>query len=80
MVLAATNRIQDLDEALLRRFRTKVLVPCPTFNERREMLLTFLNSSEQGTALSEETIDSWTHRTEGWTGHDIQVGKGRGFF
>ena len=38
MVLAATNRPQDLDEARRRRLEKRVYIPLPTAEGRRQLL------------------------------------------
>jgi len=42
VVIAATNRIEDLDDAILRRFESKVYVGYPDDDSRREMISFFL--------------------------------------
>ncbi|CAK0782386.1 hypothetical protein CVIRNUC_005663 [Coccomyxa viridis] len=47
MVLAATNRPFDLDEAILRRFGAQFKVPMPDMRARREILKLILSNHEQ---------------------------------
>lgn len=68
MVLAATNRPQDLDEALRRRLEKRVYIPLPTAEGRRKML----EINMKGLEL-EDGID-WDHvvkMTDGFSGADM---------
>ncbi|KAL8111463.1 uncharacterized protein LOC141666338 [Apium graveolens] len=69
LVLAATNRPFDLDEAIIRRFERRILVGLPSA-ENREMILR--------TLLAKETVDKDLDKkelamlTEGYTGSDLK--------
>ncbi|KAL1830204.1 hypothetical protein ACET3Z_008616 [Daucus carota] len=69
LVLAATNRPFDLDEAIIRRFERRILVGLPSA-ENREMILR--------TLLAKETVDKdldtkeLAMLTEGYTGSDLK--------
>ena len=68
MVLAATNRPQDLDEALRRRLEKRVYIPLPEGVGRRQLLEINMKDLEV-----EEGID-WDRvvdRTEGYSGADV---------
>lgn len=68
MVLAATNRPQDLDEALRRRLEKRVYIPLPTPEGRKKML----EINMQGLDL-EDNID-WDYivkMTDGFSGADM---------
>lgn len=70
IVLGATNRRDDLDQALLRpgRFDVEVVVPTPDFTGRKEILTYYL-----GKILSREiNIDQLARGTTGFTGADIE--------
>ncbi|XP_053677327.1 ATP-dependent zinc metalloprotease YME1L isoform X2 [Anopheles nili] len=70
IVLGATNRRDDLDQALLRpgRFDVEVVVPTPDFTGRKEILTYYL-----GKILSKEiNIDQLARGTTGFTGADIE--------
>ncbi len=74
IVIAATNRIDILDPALLRpgRFDRKVYVPRPTLEERKEILKVYLKDKklEEGLEL-DKLIDSLAIRTIGFVWADI---------
>ncbi|KAF7022864.1 hypothetical protein CFC21_035499 [Triticum aestivum] len=69
LVLAATNRPFDLDEAIVRRFEHRIMVGLPTL-ESRELILKKLLSKEK----VEEGIDfkELATSTEGYSGSDLK--------
>ncbi|XP_058824575.1 ATP-dependent zinc metalloprotease YME1L isoform X2 [Topomyia yanbarensis] len=70
IVLGATNRRDDLDQALLRpgRFDVEVVVPTPDFTGRKEILTHYLSK-----ILSKEiNVDQLARGTTGFTGADIE--------
>lgn len=71
MVLAATNRLDDLDEAVLRRFEAKVYVGLPCAAAR----LSMLRGQLQGVRaqLSEQEYERVVQLTAEWSGSDIEV-------
>ncbi|CAN6995201.1 unnamed protein product [Brassica oleracea var. botrytis] len=68
MVLAATNRPFDLDEAIIRRFERRIMVGLPSI-ESREMILRTLLSKEKTDDLDFHEIGQ---KTEGYTGSDLK--------
>jgi cell division protease FtsH len=71
IVVAATNRPEDLDEALLRpgRFDRKVHVPLPDAKGRRAILET--HSRKTPMAGSNDTLDVIAQTTPGMSGADL---------
>jgi len=68
MVLAATNRPQDLDEALRRRLEKRIYIPLPVEKGRRELFSINL----AGVKLVEDLDwDFLVKKTEGYSGNDI---------
>ncbi|KAK6947854.1 ATPase, AAA-type, core [Dillenia turbinata] len=74
LVLAATNRPFDLDEAIIRRFERRIMVGLPSV-ENREMILKTLLAKEN----VEEGLDfkEIAMMTEGYTGSDLKEKKQR---
>lgn len=69
LVLAATNRPFDLDEAIIRRFERRIMVGLPAV-ENREMILKTLLAKEK----VEEGLDfkELATMTEGYSGSDLK--------
>jgi len=70
MVIAATNRPQDIDVALLRpgRFDWEIQFPLPSLLDRREIL----QVATHGLATVEPLPHAYVaERTEGWSGADL---------
>ncbi|KAL1206722.1 Katanin p60 ATPase-containing subunit A1 [Cardamine amara subsp. amara] len=68
LVLAATNRPFDLDEAIIRRFERRIMVGLPSIESREKILRTLLSK--------EKTEDLDFHElgqmTEGYSGSDLK--------
>ncbi|KAL9263234.1 Outer mitochondrial transmembrane helix translocase-like protein [Drosera capensis] len=68
LVLAATNRPFDLDEAIIRRFERRIMVGLPSV-ENREMILKTLLSKEKTENLDFHVLATMT---EGYSGSDLK--------
>uniref|UniRef100_A0A8C1NGS7 Spastin n=1 Tax=Cyprinus carpio TaxID=7962 RepID=A0A8C1NGS7_CYPCA len=69
LVMGATNRPQELDEAVLRRFAKRIYVALPT-EETRLKLLKNLRSKHRNT-LSQKELRQLARMTEGYSGSDL---------
>ncbi|KAG8652975.1 hypothetical protein MANES_06G154400v8 [Manihot esculenta] len=68
LVLAATNRPFDLDEAIIRRFERRIMVGLPSI-ESREMILKTLLAKEKTEDLDFKELATMT---EGYSGSDLK--------
>lgn len=71
VVIAATNRIEDIDEAVIRRFESKVFVGVPNKMGRKRLITKFLRGIHH--ELSESDLEHIGDITYGWSGSDIEV-------
>lgn len=69
IVMAATNRPQELDEAALRRFPKRVYVTLPDADTRSELLKKLL--AKQGCTLNQKELKRLATLTEGYSGSDL---------
>ncbi|KAK8510315.1 hypothetical protein V6N13_026549 [Hibiscus sabdariffa] len=68
LVLAATNRPFDLDEAIIRRFERRIMVGLPGAENREKIIRTLLAKEKvEGLDFSELAL-----MTEGYTGSDLK--------
>jgi SpoVK/Ycf46/Vps4 family AAA+-type ATPase len=70
VVIAATNRVEDLDEAVVRRFECKIYVGVPNLADRRKMLDFFLSGVDW--ELSDHELHEVSMMTESWSGSEIE--------
>jgi katanin p60 ATPase-containing subunit A1 len=68
MVLAATNRPMDLDEALRRRLEKRIYIPLPGEKGRKQLFDINLKGVQMGKDLDFEYL---IKRTKGYSGADI---------
>lgn len=77
VVLAACNRPWKLDEAILRRFDQKLLVPLPNSAARKDIFKLNIEGRSDGLLvckiLSEDNYDALAEATEGYSGSDISA-------
>ncbi|KAL1281846.1 hypothetical protein QQF64_000649 [Cirrhinus molitorella] len=69
LVMGATNRPQELDEAVLRRFAKRIYVALPTEETRLKLLKNLL--SKHKTTLSQKELSQLARMTEGYSGSDL---------
>ena len=70
IVVAATNRPEDCDPALLRRFAVRVLVGLPSRKDRKKIIKRLLSDVEHNITPSQ--LDELALATEGWSGSDLE--------
>lgn len=79
VVMAATNRPQELDEAALRRFPKRVYVTLPDFDTRIALLSSLLQ--KQNSPLREDELRVLAKLTDGYSGSDLTaLARGKHFF
>ncbi|XP_076312370.1 spastin isoform X4 [Tachypleus tridentatus] len=69
LVMGATNRPQELDDAALRRFSKRVYISLPDMDTRITLLEALLN--KQKNPLSKEDLKKLAKLTEGYSGSDM---------
>ncbi|XP_056312512.1 spastin isoform X2 [Danio aesculapii] len=69
LVMGATNRPQELDEAVLRRFAKRIYVALPTEETRLKLLKNLL--SKHRNPLSQKELSQLARMTDGYSGSDL---------
>ena len=70
VVIGATNRPDELDEAARRRFVKRIYIPLPDAAGRRQLLCTLLKGTAH--SLIDENVDMLVEKTVGYSGADIR--------
>lgn len=70
-IIASTNRVSDLDPAVVRRFQKMVEVPLPSMEERERIIQKGLCGITH--QLSPEDFHFLSESTQGWSGSLLQV-------
>ncbi|CBJ31305.1 putative; AAA family ATP ase [Ectocarpus siliculosus] len=71
LVVGATNRPQELDEAARRRFVKRLYVPLPDKSGRRQLMNILLKTSVS--SLTAEDVETVVEGTEGFSGADLHA-------
>lgn len=69
LVLGATNRPQDLDDAARRRFTRRIYIPLPDEETRKSLIKIMLQKADH--VITDEEIEEFTKLTEGYSCADI---------
>jgi SpoVK/Ycf46/Vps4 family AAA+-type ATPase len=75
LIIGATNRPEELDEAVKRRLGKRLYIPLPNFEGRKMFLKTIIEKeSNEGHKLDmgEEEIDKLVNLTIGYSGADLK--------
>jgi fidgetin-like protein 1 len=70
LVIGATNRPQELDEAARRRFTKRLYVPLPECADREVLIRVLLKTNHH--LLSDHDIQTLANDTEGFSGADLK--------
>lgn len=70
VIIGATNRPEELDEAVRRRFVKRLYIPLPDDLSRRELFKTLVK--EVCHDLTSQDIEELTMKTDGYSGADIR--------
>ncbi|KAL6744070.1 hypothetical protein Aduo_017044 [Ancylostoma duodenale] len=71
LVIGATNRPYELDDAVLRRFPKRILLDLPDERARRTLLKTILEKHNMAAGLSDYDIRWIASRTQGYSNSDL---------
>ncbi|VDP86098.1 unnamed protein product [Echinostoma caproni] len=71
LVVGATNRPDDLDQAILRRLPYKVSVPMPNQDQRAKILSICLRGEPLARSLGENDLREIASRTDGLSGSEL---------
>lgn len=69
LVVGATNRPQELDEAARRRFVKRLYIPLPTAEARRQLCVRLLASNTN--TIKPENLDEIVRLSKGFSGADV---------
>ncbi|KAL2552955.1 AAA-type ATPase family protein [Forsythia ovata] len=69
-VIGATNKPQELDDAVLRRLVKRIYIPLPDANARR---LLFKHKLKGAFSLPDRELEKLVQETEGYSGSDLQA-------
>lgn len=69
LIMAATNRPHELDDAALRRFEKRIYVPLPTLDARKMVLSNLLTKHHN--SITAEQLDRLGRACEGYSGSDL---------
>ncbi|XP_067866986.1 fidgetin-like protein 1 [Heterodontus francisci] len=69
LVVGATNRPQEIDEAARRRLVKRLYIPLPEVSARRQMVVKLM--SHENCFLSPEELESIVEQSEGFSGADM---------
>ncbi|XP_045212612.2 fidgetin-like protein 1 [Mercenaria mercenaria] len=69
LVIGATNRPQEIDEAARRRFVKRLYIPLPEYPARRTIITNLLR--QQSYQLTDQQLDTICARTDGFSGADM---------
>ncbi len=74
VVIAATNRVDKIDSAILRtgRFDSLIFVPPPSKEERKAILSVYVRKMPMPEQERKKLIDELVEKTEGYVGSDLE--------
>lgn len=72
ILIGATNRPHAIDEAMIRRFTRRIMIPTPNAKARGKLIENLLETSGENHTLTEEEFQVLADKTEGYSGADLK--------
>ncbi|XP_069469514.1 fidgetin-like protein 1 [Ambystoma mexicanum] len=69
LVVGATNRPQEIDEAARRRMEKRLYIPLPEFSARKQMIVNLM--MKEKCCLSDDEVETVVQHAEGFSGADM---------
>lgn len=74
LIIGATNRPQEIDEAVIRRMTKRLYIPLPNSSSRKELILNVIKSEElEGSkySISDIELEIIVQKSKGYSGSDL---------
>ena len=74
LIIGATNRPQEIDDAFVRRLSKRLYIPLPNKVSRKQLIMRVLEKERQNNNkydITEEDINDIINRTKGYSGSDL---------
>ena len=74
LIIGATNRPQEIDDAFVRRLSKRLYIPLPNKVSRKQLIMRVLEKERKNNNkydITEEDIDDIINRTKGYSGSDL---------
>ena len=74
LIIGATNRPQEIDDAFIRRLSKRLYIPLPNKVSRKQLIMRVLEKERENNNkydISEEDIDDIINKTKGYSGSDL---------
>jgi SpoVK/Ycf46/Vps4 family AAA+-type ATPase len=71
LIIGATNRPQEIDDAFIRRLAKRLYIPLPNFASRFQLIKNNVEKEKSQYDISEEALNNIVLRTKGYSGSDM---------
>ncbi len=73
LIIGATNRPQEIDDAFIRRLAKRLYIPLPDFDSRMQLIKTVINKEKEKSKyeMNEEELVAIVKKSKGYSGSDM---------
>lgn len=71
LIIGATNRPQEIDDAFIRRLAKRLYIPLPNATSRTQLIKNIVEKEKSQYEINEDSINSIVSKTKGYSGSDM---------
>jgi len=73
LIIGATNRPQEIDDAFIRRLAKRLYIPLPNFNSRMQLIKSVINKEKDKSKyeVNDESLVEIINKSKGYSGSDL---------